>query len=295
MTENNGAPAPEANNTPAPAPEGGAPAPAPEGGAPAPAQAPAPTDWTASLPDELKGYAANKGWEDPAKAVQSYRDLEKFSGSKANFAEIPDPTDADAVKAVMQRMGTPTDVDGYVINLPEGIASDAPMMTSFKTAALDMNLTTAQAQGMTEWFEGFKGDATADMAATSEATVNQAIADLKTEWGNEFDSNIASGQNLTRAIGLSVEELDALEGHMGTPALMGLMAKLGSKLGDNTLIGIDGDGGGGYKKTPEQARAKIGELGGDPAFRKRMYDPTAPGHKAALSEMEQLQLIASGQ
>src|ERR1700744_2257527 len=39
-------------------------------------------DWSTGLSEDLRGYAANKGWKGPADIVESYRGMEKLLGNK---------------------------------------------------------------------------------------------------------------------------------------------------------------------------------------------------------------------
>lgn len=261
------------------------------GGTPA-AAGEQPSSWVDTLPDDLKGYVANKGWDEPAKVAQSYRELEKFAGSKANYMEMPDPNDPEAVSNVLRKLGAPEGPDGYNIELPEGVTPDENMMGAFKTLAAETHMTPAQAQKAVEWFEGYKQNVAESMQAESAEQSEKAIAALQKEWGADFDKNVAAGQKLVRATDISTEDIQKLEDHMGTSAVMNIMAKLGSKLGTTDLIGDDANSA--YGMTPEMARSEISTLGASKDFRLQLRDPSNPGHRSATQKMQRLQEIAAG-
>ena len=252
-----------------------------------------PVDWTEGLPDDLKGYVGNKAWKDPTALVQSYRDLEKLAGAKSNFIEKPDPSDADAVSATLQKLGAPTDVAGYKIDLPDGVTADENMLGGFKEQALKLGILPHQAQGMVEWFEGHKATASEVSAAALQEQAEKEINDLKRELGRDYDTTIAAGQTAVRKLGIDPDILDGLEAHMGAAAVIKLNAKLGQALGEKGLITADDEAQSGAM-TREQAKAEIARLGSDDAYRQRLFNPTNMGHASAKQEMERLQRTAAG-
>ena len=74
-----------------------------------PAAPAAPADWTAGLPEEMKGYVQNKGFKDPSAVVESYRNFEKLMGvPQDRMIKLPEKAeDKAAWDSIYNRLGRP--------------------------------------------------------------------------------------------------------------------------------------------------------------------------------------------
>ena len=133
----------------------------------------------------------------------------------------------------------------------------------------------------------------ADVQAAKDA---EHVANLKTEqetlaknWGIHAPANKVIAQNAALALGMTKEDVDALETVVGYARTMELLRNIGTKIGEAKFIRPDGPGGQNIVSR-EQATARIKELQSDAVWRKAYLD----GDKAKLREMTDLTKISVG-
>jgi hypothetical protein len=262
-------------DTPPPPPAGG------QGGTegtPPPAGA-----WFESFADnDLKGWVQNKGFKDPAVAMDSYRNLEKLMGADKAGRTVVLPSKWDDPKEVepfFEKLGRPKVPDGY--KLPEGADKDFGKwaQTTFHKAGL----TDRQAEMvMAEWGGLVKGKTEATTAAKAAALAADREA-LGKEWGAAHDAKIATAKAAAKTFGFDAPTIDKLEDSLGYAGLMKFMAGLGEKIGEAPAVNGDGSTPGG-PVTPAAAAAQIKALRADPAF----VDRYLKGDVDAKQKMEQL-------
>lgn len=258
-------------------------------GAPSATTTTNPNDWTAGLPDEMRGFVQNKGWKDPQSALASYQNLEKAIGApRERVMVLPEKADDPAWGDVYKRLGVPEKADGY--KLPDGIdPSVAGVMTDLLHKA---NIPASAGEkflgGMREYFANQVGAANEKFGQESEVQFNQ----LKEAWGDQFDARIEDARRASSGLGLSEQEHDALERVVGTKRMLSMLQSIGEMMGEQKFRGAGGAGQGrsdfGY--TPEQAKARIGELQRDSGWVKKY----ASGDVEARKELERLNRISLG-
>lgn len=261
---------------PAATPEAGA------AGAPAPAGAPAAGDadlpWFSALPDDLRGYAEQKGWQDPARAVESYRNLERLKNiDPAKVVQIPDSP--DDMGAVWDRLGRPAEPGGYTNALGEGMADEVFSDAAGKAHAL--GLTDGQFKGMQEW-----------LAQTTEAQHAARAEAYESEFARWQSENRAAFANTSRMLanaGISAEEMQ--EALNGSPAAFyAALSKVSARMAEGQMV--DGDGGAGFEGMSAQAAAaKRDKMLADPAFQKRYHSRDKAVRDGAVAELRPLQEV----
>lgn len=268
---------------------GGAP-PAPNGQDQTP-QPPAPTGvaWLPGADDLTVGYVQNKGWDNPAKAVESYRNLEKlFGADKAgNTVVLPKPDAQPAeLDAFYARLGRPAAPDGYKIPVPEG------MDPAFaKTAAqwfFENGVPAKAAEGIaTKWNEFAKQQAElADQARVAKFESDDAA--LHKKWGAAFDQNLGQVKAFYQAAGLNETVVDALQDAMGHLGAMEFLHGLAQKIGEPDFISGQTPGSFNGAMTPEQAKAQLETLRADREWTKKYLN----GDAGAKAEMARLMRFA---
>ena len=125
-------------------------------------------------------------------------------------------------------------------------------------------------------------------AQTDEAQTNFQTqeANLKRDWGQAFDQNVNLAKQACNNLGISKEQVDAIEESLGYEGTMRLLQKLGSATGEARFV--TGQTAGGQVMAAEQAKARISELMKDPAFGRRY----SSGDQQARKEMESLHRMA---
>lgn len=262
-------------------PESGAPA---TPAAPAAPQAPAPTDWTTGLSDELRGYVQNKGFKDPASALDSYRNLEKLMGApKERLLKLPEGDDPAAWKEVYERLGRPADPKEYQVAPPKGV-DDPEYVNWARETFHELGLPKKQAEALAQ---KLAERAESQMSAKAEAyqtNVAQSEAQLKKEWGAAFEQNLNIAKNAARAFGMSPELIDKLEASMGFEGVMKFMHQVGSKVGEGSYVAGENRQSGFGVMTPEAAQQRIRDLRSDASFIQRY----TAGGATEKQEMERL-------
>lgn len=246
--------------------------------------------WLGDGVDEATlGYVANKGWDDPKKAVQSYQNLEKLLGAdKAGNAIVLPKPEADAKEwdAIWNRLGRPAEPAGYNVLVPEGGSKEFQ----------DEMLKEAHAAGMPKamaekLFNKFNEKQVEARKAQQIAKEQQFVADdqaVKQEWGQAYVQNLAQAQAAARVLGLDGPTIDKLSDALGHKATMTLLQKIGSKTGEAEFVSGDGSTNFGGVMTPAQAKAEIVALRNDKNFAARYLN----NDKAAIAEMERLHKFA---
>ena len=250
-------------------------------------------EWANGVAPEVGAWLLNKKFADPQAALTSSYHLERMLGQD----KIPLPKDASdkaGWDAVWAKLGRPEKPEAYFEGAadvwPEGFTPDPKLLEGFQKVAHEIGLNTTQARALAKWQIEAASAQGADPAATEAAFEAQSTAEyeaLRREQGPKFDALVADFQRAGRFVDATTDEIALIERAIGTKRTIEIMAKLGGAFGKEMPF-VDGKTPGGIP-TPEQARARIKELGSDTAWRSRYTS----GDLAARREMEDLQKIAA--
>lgn len=254
--------------------------------------------WYDGAEAEIIGHIQTKGWADkPANeaalaATRAHREAEKFVGKPADkLLVMPDVGDSDGWNNLYQKLGRPAEAKDYdfsTVKRGEEALSQADQ-DFLRDQAFKLNLTKDRA---TEFAQAFVKRETDNLAAsTAETTANlQAAKDkLKANWGANFDANKFIAQQAAAKLGVSPEEINALESVVGYDRVMEMLRNVGSKIGEDKWVANPNPSIPGVM-TREQAAAKKEELMTDTAWVKRYND----GGKAEFREMSALVAMIVG-
>ena len=260
-----------------------------------PITAPVETNWMSGFDDDSTGFIQNKGWKEPSDVLGAYRELESFRGVPADqLIKMPkDYTDPEAWGEIYNKLGRPEDAAGYQFNnyeAPEGIIDGTD---DFRALAHKHGLSQNQAAGIhQEWNDMMAAQFNEMNDAQSQEIESQSQVDmqnLQKEWGNDYEKNIAIGQQAVQRFDIDQEILGGIESAIGTKATMELMAKLGAGIGEAGFV--NGQSSGAGVMTKEMAGAKLMELRGNEDFSRRLLK----GDQAANAEIDKLIKIKVGQ
>jgi hypothetical protein len=244
--------------------------------------------WMDGFSEDTLAYVQNKGWDSPKSLLESYRNLEKFSGGSKNIVELPG-VDADETTLAnfYDRLGRPGSPDQYGFNVPEG--ADPELVNWFGETAHRHGLSAKQAQSLfNEWNE-MSNSRLENMQHEMKVANEQQLQDLKREWGSDYDSNLDAGRRAVAALGYDEQSLSSLEEKMGTGEMMKLFAQIGARMGEDSFI-TGNESGNGFGSSPAQAQMQINELKSDQQFMKAYME----GDKAAVAKMQRLMSQAYG-
>ena len=187
--------------------------------------------------------------------------------------------DVEGWNKLYTKLGRPETPEGYGIKAAEG--QDPTLANAAASKFHELGLTEKQGQALTNWWaEQSQGLLDAQSAAQAQSA-EQAIAELKNEWGNKYDENVELGRRAAREYGLDADALGKIEGALGTKGLLDLMAKIGRGQGEAEFIG---QGKTSFGMSPEAARARIQALKGDAEWTGRYLK----GDADARAELERL-------
>lgn len=243
---------------------------------------------------ELVGHIQSKGWDklDAPKAAleltKAWKEAEKFVGVPANqIIRVPtDVNDAAGWKTLWQRLGAPADAKDYDFTTSKLDAATQEVLRSTAAAAnLPKDAATAVAAALAKHAE------TADAAKVADYTakVEGERATLAKNWGANHAANMIVAKGAAAALGMTPEEIGALEKTVGYARTFEMLRNVGSKIGEDKFITSGGAGGNGIM-TKEQAVAKLADLKKDESFVKRYMT----GDTAAAREMAQLHTLIHG-
>lgn len=202
--------------------------------------------WRAALPDEFKEHEYVKTFNKPgdfvkdALNVKTERDDLKTRMETAIFKPGEDAT-PEQKEAFLKSLGRPDDPKGYELvppKLPEGLKLDDTLTEWYRQTAFESGLNKEQAARL---YDGYN--------KMLEATQNEAIKqrvqeleagreELKKEWGNDYDKNVAIVQKAQEAIAGDEATKNWLTAHNAenNPVLVRLLFNVGKLILDDTEI-----------------------------------------------------------
>lgn len=249
-----------------------------------------------------RGFYANNAL-DTTKLITSYYNSDRALSGAKDVVPIPgDGATPEQWNAFYDRMGRPKDASGYdsVLKWPQ---DTTPELQNFARSFFhSMGIPPSQAPRALELWNNFAKQSNEQFAAKLTEMGNQAVAALKTEYGDQFDGFVKEGKAGVAKLGLKPEELKRIEAVAGTGPMLKLFAALGKAMGGGAASGDPLAGGGGQggagggnpaQMTPQQANAEIKRLEGDADFQKKYWSATEPGHAEAVERMNALYMAAS--
>ena len=241
--------------------------------------------WFAKLPDEDRAWAEKKGLPDLPSAVKSYRDLEArfLSGDKLVMPKEGDPQ--DVFDRYYAAIGRPEAADKYEFVAPEGHELDSELTSRIAKAAFEAGAPQGMLTPIVKEFNSYIIEAQQAAAAEQVRQKDEGVAEVRREWGDNFDSRIAQANQAMRMLELTPDDVGAIEDARGTAWTMRLLHKLGAGMGEDALIG-----GGTAKRfgvSPSEARSERERLIADPEHVKKYTagDKTVRERMAMLNQV----------
>lgn len=263
---------------------------------------PPPAAWHTGLDAELVGHVTNRGWDklDPAKAAveaaKAHREAEKYLGVPADrLVRLPaNLTDPVEMKPVWQRLGAPADAKDYDFTSVKDAAGQpiaAPLAEAIRATAFAANVpkdvATQIAATVVKHFDGV----TKETNAVAEAKLTEERAALKTNWATNHDANMVVARDGAAKLGVTPEEVAALEKVVGYSKIMEMFRKVGAASAEHNFINPSNGGNNSPVMTREQAIARKAELTADLEWGKRYMNGGAPEKR----EMDALVRIIVGE
>lgn len=200
----------------------------------------------------------------------------------------------EELSAFYSKLGRPEKPEGYGIKDPEGVQVNAELKNGFLAKAHELGLSAKQAQGLFGWYNEFGGNFAKQAEGQALASQENAVKELKTEFGNAYNERIALA---TQAVDWAVENIKGAEqfkefldsSRLGDhPVMVRLFAKIGEMLSEDGQLKGAGSGTGVSAMTPDEAKARLAEFNSNVDKMKAYQDASHPNHKLVKEERARL-------
>jgi len=252
------------------------------------------------LDADLIGHVQNAGWkvDDPAtlaaEAVKAHREARKFIGVPENqLLRLPaDAKDEAGWNSVWHRLGVPKDPKEYdfsAVKRADGTVIDEAFADTIRQTAatnrIPKNAATAFAQSVVKHIEGQETTRAAELATK----LNTEKAELAKNWGPNADLNKLTAMQGAKRLGVSPEEVAALENVVGYSKVMEMFRKVGAGTSEDTFV----EGKGTTPTTSASAQARLTELQADKAWVDRLFKGDAAARREHDSLIQQITGVAA--
>jgi hypothetical protein len=226
--------------------------------------------------------------------VEAHRNLEKLVG--ADTIRLPkNAEDDEGRQSIARKLGWPEKEAEY--QMPEGMnLKDDAVWPRFQKVFHEAELAPWQVQKIV----GAYGDIGKELreAAEGQSTVDAeaAEAQLKRDWGNQYDTRIDLASRAYRAMGLTDEVASKIESAMGYGPFMEFFHNIGNRIGSDALKDFGGSGPGSlnnFAPTKESAQNEINKLLADKDFMDRYNSSNEKIRQPAIEEMAKWQKAKS--
>lgn len=249
--------------------------------------------WADSLDAEMKPWVSGMGLDklEPAaalaKVLPMYRGAEQKLGIPADqLLRLPgkDAKPEDWMQ-VWGRLGRPEKPDGYEIKAPDGDAGEFLRTATgwFHEIGVPKGMARALAG---KWNEYVGAQQEADVGRWNQR-FDKEHGDLKGEWkGEDYNKNIDLSKRVMKAMGLSQQDLQAVERALGPKQFHMAFARFGGMVGEHRFVGGEGDKQ--FAMSSEGAKTRLAELQKDAAFTAKL----TAGDVDAKAEWTRLHQVA---
>lgn len=203
--------------------------------------------WTNDLPDDLKAANAILGkYPNPTEMARGLVNANRLIGQKSTLkAPAPDAKPEEVEKFNVQIrdvLGVPQKVDDYKLekpaSIPEGLTWNEEKAADFVKLAHSLNIPPQAAQKIAEWQMANMGDAVKQGQAQIDAWVQGQQAELKKDWGNDYDANLGKAARAAQLAGF-----DLNDGELANNAkFVKAMLTVSSLIKPDAVVGADKTG-----------------------------------------------------
>lgn len=228
-----------------------------------PSTAPSAFSWKSQLKADFANSPTMKKFEDTQdgfnQAVKSHLELEQMLG-KEKVVIPKDDKDVEGWNKFAKAMGVPDKAEGYGLedpNLPEPMKG-AYNKEKFAQIAHALKLTPGQAKELQKVYAEEMKTSYEKAVKDQQQKMTQTINQLRSEWGDAYETNVELGQMVINKFSSDQETQDFVTAQiMSRPEGIKFLSKIGEQFAENKI------GEFGYKKfslTPDQAQAEIDQI-----------------------------------
>ena len=196
-----------------------------------------PPAWMAQLPDDLKTNEALAKHATIGDVSKGFLDL---SGKLDGSVKVPGEEATDKEKSsFFNAIGRPETADKYEFtrpDLPAGIEYDEAQEKTFREAAHTLGLSQSQAKALFDDFNQNAVKAHKEYSDALEKTKEEAVVELKKDWGEKFDGNVEVARRaMSEFGGPEVVRFMETSGLGNNPILVKLFNQIGIAMSEDKL------------------------------------------------------------
>jgi hypothetical protein len=247
-------------------------------------------DWKNGFEPDIANHPSLSNFKNSGDLAKSWVNAQKLIGAD----KIPVPGENATPEEwglVYDRLGRPGNSEGYnlpEVKMPDGFPeADPQLIGGFKSQCHELGILPGQASKLYEWFQGTQANQyTGMMAANQEGQVNAETA-LKNEWGQAYDSNLATAQSVLKQFGdENITGMLESSGLGNDPNLIKFLANIGKNFGEDGLQGKPTN----FVKSPDEAKGEINSILADKQG--AYFNKDNPEHKMMVEKMADLHKMA---
>jgi hypothetical protein len=231
-------------------------------------------EWINTLPEDVRtpeNIPTLKKYKDVGSISKAYIEAQKKIGQKGVLIPGENATDEER-NNFYKSLGRPDYPEGYDFKkpekLPDNVTWNEDRVKKFAGVFHKLGIPKTQAN---EILNAYNQDVFEEVAGQQKA-INEfrekSVADLKKEWGSNFDKNIQKANAAVKLFG-GRELIDLLKntGMDAHPVLVKVFEKIASRIGENSLVD-------GYVETqkPVLTKAKLEQMMKDTRYCGREYE-----------------------
>ncbi len=190
---------------------------------------------------------------------------------------MPDPENAEQIKALRRKLGAPENAEGYVFTPPEGGDLDEGLTANYRNWANELDLSQYQADEIYKRFNTYQLTAVGELQSGHQEGLNQLKAELGVTYGDRLKK---IDHLLSKYEGTEVmrESLKAEQFPAHVVKLFNNMAD--GLLGEGMQMVGTGEGTQPTGMPPAEALARAAEVRNNPAF----LDEAHPEHRVMVAK-----------
>ena len=245
--------------------------------------------WFDGFSDEIRNDPTVRKYKSSEELAKAHINLQSKIGAKGVIVPKEGATQEE-YDAFYEKLGRPKTSDEYkftpIENLHESIKITSDGEKAFKDIAHKIGLSQVQADALNKWYLSNINASTKNSFEEQDKALKSAEATLRQDWGQGYEQRIKLAQRVVDKFG-GEEAKSALKEVGNNPAVLKMLAEIGSKMSEDSIGDI---GGGNLLMTASQAKQKIAEMANDKTH--PVWDESHPMHKEAVEERTRLYKLA---
>lgn len=237
---------------------------------------PQPQEFIQAFSEASRTELANRGLTSEQAVIDALKAADQYKGvDLTKMVAVPsEEAKPEELMAVFDKLGRPAKPEDYGLTAPEG--EDPTFVNAMLPLLHNAGLTKTQAKSLVE---GWNQHMSNSNKAANDRYAKE-MAELKTEWGANYDANIAEAKRAAAELAIPKENLVKLEnGLTGSKGLWKMFYNIAKRTSDGAIKGATSGGTGTSVNlsNPTEAANKLKELMSDKAFAEKIIkrDPEA--------------------